>query len=315
MRRHPYFVVAALALGLAVCIGQSLAEVKTQPASLQVAPSDNPLELAKSYTGKMIKFDMDICAFKLYDSPSARIEVYYDIPNDQLQFAQLVSGEYATTLIIAVRILDKDGKIVKEAASRGSTRVKDKKETTDPSLSGKFVCAFNLKPGDYVFKVGVKDNLSNKIGVLQKEFKVKTIEKDQLAISSVEFGGDVVQAKPGEQSGFFKPSLNVVVPPNPSRKYHLGDTLSVYFNIYNLQVDNAGRPRFHVTYKFKRAGDRRIQRVIAKGQRIKGKNQSHLYSLPLDPKRFQPGNYTLFITVTDEISKKAVETKEPFFII
>ncbi|MBN2208049.1 MAG: hypothetical protein JW759_01965 [Candidatus Coatesbacteria bacterium] len=294
-----------------------VAPAQEAPAATgELAASENPLELIKDYKGEKIEFNLDIAAFKLYDAPGAKIEVYYDIPNTGLVFKEVASGELATTLMIAVKILDKDGKVVKEAANRGSTRVKNEKEAKDPALSSKFASSFNLDPGTYVFKVGVKDNLSGKIGVQEKEFEVKSPAKDELGISSVEFAKEVQKAKEGEDSGFLKESLNMLVTPHPSRTYHLGDTLSVYFNIYNLKVDNAQKPRFKITYKFKREGDRRIVRRIVEGERVEGANQSHLYSFELtESNKFNVGNYTLFISVTDELAEKAVETKEPFKIV
>ncbi len=312
---HSLLSIVAIVGGLLVAPSVMLAQ-DAPAAGSALAASENPLELIKDYKGEKIAFSLDIAAFKLYDAPGAKIEVYYDIPNAGLEFKEVASGELATTLIIAVRILDKDGKVVKEAANRGSTRVKDAKEATDPALSSKFVSSFNLNPGRYVFKIGVKDNLSGKIGVQEKEFEVKSIAKDELGISSVEFAKEVEKAKPAEESGFLKDTLKMLVTPHPSRTYRLGDTLSVYFNIYNLKVDNAKKPRFKITYKFKREGDRRIIRRIVDGQRVEGVNQSHLYSFDVtEENKFNVGDYTLFIKVTDELGEKAVETKEPFKVV
>lgn len=311
-RRISFALMFAAAMALSLTLGPGSFG---QEQSGQLAASENPLELIKTYEGKPIDFSLDICAFKLYEAPGAKIEVYYDIPNTELKFQSVVSGELATSLIIAVRILDKEGKVVNEAANRGSTRIKTEKEATDPALSSKFVCSFNLEPGDYVFKVGVKDNLAGRVGVKERQFSVKSIDKDQLALSSVEFARDVQPAQEGETSGFLKEGLNMLVTPHPSRQYQLGDSLSVYFNIYNLKVDNSNRPRFNITYKFKREGDRKVMRCPkVQGERKEGGNQSHLYSFKLSPKFYKPGDYTLFITVTDELSTKGVETKEPFKI-
>jgi len=321
--RHFYRVLfPAIAVICGILIAPAGVFAEKPATGVELAASDNPLELIKNYKGEKINFALDIAAFKLYDAPGAKIEVYYEIPNSALQFKQIASGEMATSLIIVVRVLDKDGKTVKEAANRGSTRVKNQQEATNPDLAGKFVSSFNLDPGHYVFEVGVKDNVSGKIGVQKREFEVKSIPQGKLALSSVEFAKDVEKAKENEQSGFLKPTLNMVVTPQPSRTYHLGDTLSVYFNVYNLKVDNAGKPRFKVTYKFKREGDRRIMRQIVEGKRVKGENQSHLYSFSLRPtykgtdkREFEIGNYTMFIKVSDELAGKAVETKEPFKIV
>lgn len=293
----------------------SHAEQKAPEPGAALASSENPLELIKTYTGKQIEFSLDIAAFKLYEAPGAEIEVYYDIPNSELKFEPVVSGELATSLIIVVRILDKDGKTVKETPNRGSTTVKSTKEATDPTLSSKFISAFNLDPGEYSFEIGIKDNLANTLGVKKRQFTVKSVTKDELAISSVQFADEVRPAAPNETSGFFKDAINMVVTPHPSRRYKLGKTLSVYFNIYNLLVDNAKKPRFKVTYKFKREGDRRVMRKIVEGQRVEGSHQSHLYSFDLMPVYYKPGSYTLMITITDELSSKKLEIKEPFTIV
>ena len=196
------------------------------PTSGALAGSENPLDLIKDYKGEKIDFSLDIAAFKLYDAPGAKIEVYYDIPNAGLEFKEVASGELATTLIIAVRILDKDGKVVKEAANRGSTRVKDENEATDSALSSKFVSSFNLDPGTYAFKIGVKDNLSGKIGVQQRDFEVKSLAKDELGISSVEFANDVEKAKPGEESGFLKDTLRKIQSREPREIGVVADALA-----------------------------------------------------------------------------------------
>jgi len=317
MHRSYYALLSIVAVVGWILLSPLLVLAQEAPAATgELAASENPLELIKDYKGEKIEFSLDIAAFKLYDAPGAKIEVYYDIPNTGLVFKEIASGELATTLVIAVRILDKDGKVVKEAANRGSTRVKNEKEAKDPALSSKFVSSFNLEPGTYVFKVGVKDNLSGKIGVREKEFEVKSVAKDALGISSVEFAKEAEKAKEGEDSGFLKESLNMLVTPHPSRTYRLGDTLSVYFNIYNLKVDNAQKPRFKITYKFKREDDPRVIRRIVDGERVEGTNQSHLYSFDLtEENKFKVGNYTLFISITDELAEKAVEVKEPFKVV
>ncbi len=323
MRQFYHVLLPAIAIVLGMLVAPAAVLAQSAPTGTeQLAASDNPLLLIKTYKGEKIDFGLDIVAFKLYDAPGAKIEVYCEIPNSALEFKQIVSGGLATSLVIAVRILDKDGKTVNEAVKRGSRRVKNQQEAADPKLSGKFVSSFNLDPGCYVFEAGVKDNLSGKIGFQKREFAVKSIAKGELALSSIELAKDVEKAQENEQSGFLKPTLNMVVTPQPSHQYRLGDTLSVYFNVYNLKVDNAGKPRFKVTYKFKHEGDRRVMRQVVEGERVKGANQSHLYSFSLTPTykgsdkaKFKVGNYTLFIKVSDDLAGKAVETKEPFKIV
>jgi len=296
------------------------ADTQAPSAAQTPGDSENPFVLIKNFKGTPIDFNLEICAFKLYDAPGAEIDVYYEIPNRQLAFKPLVSDEFATSLVVAVRILDKDGKILKETASRGSTRVKTEKETKDPALSGNFISSFNLEPGDYVFKVGVCDNVSGAVGVKERKFSVKSLPEGELGISSVLFSSDVRKAESEDDPARVKGDW--VVTSNPTRTYRIGDTLSVYFNIYNLKLDNAGKPRFKVSYVFKREGQRRMWRDVVKGERKKGENQGHLYSNDLlakfkgtDKDKFKPGKYTLFIKVTDELGNKAVEAKEAFTIL
>ncbi len=181
-----------------------------------------------------------------------------------------------------------------------------------------------LPPGVYRLEVKSQDRLRGRMGIYQQQVVVEPYGEDRLQISDLELawrvGADDVDSK------FTKGSLNVV--PMPSRTYRKGQSVFVYYEIYNLEKDDFGQTGYNVSYTITskdRAGGagnisrlfrwgtgRREELAVAYEQLGTAARENEYVELALDEQ--VPGRYSLNVSINDMNSGETAE-KDVVFVI
>ena len=205
-----------------------------------------------------------------------------------------------------------------------------------------------LKPGEYFFHLVVWDELSSNVGYKDKRVTVPAFPAEGLCLSDVILAKSVQVVEPPKESVVVEskdiPALqalekgnlkvpdkleiarkqgdpfifgNLMIGPNPSAVYKPGEELVFFYQVYNPVFDpaqnTAGLLIEHQVWR----GDRMIATIdgpqearIPAEQKSSFINSGARYTLA----GFEPGQYTLLVTVKDLVSGQAVEKRLDFTV-
>ncbi len=172
--------------------------------------------------------------------------------------------------------------------------------------------AVPLRPGLYKLNLVLKDLSSSNVGTLERRLAVPRFHEDELAHSSLILA-DQIEAAGSRNLGtgpfvIGDTKVRPVVEANFGRNQKLG----IYFQVYNLGVDQAtNQPDATITYTVMQNKQPVFQRHEHTSQiQRPGQQLTVAKFLPLEP--FPPGKYRLMISVSDRIRQHTLETSTTF---
>jgi VWFA-related protein len=164
------------------------------------------------------------------------------------------------------------------------------------------------KPGAYQLRVAVRDASTEKLGAASQFIEVPNLKKDRLALSGIIMQDAKYSSSPAVSEGKQAepdPSGNPAV-----RRFHVGDSVDYFFNIYNARTEGAGRPQLQTQMRLFRDG----QQVYAGRETpFNPDKQTDMKNLQSGT-RFRinsgltPGEYVLQVVVTDTLAPEKART-------
>jgi hypothetical protein len=200
------------------------------------------------------------------------------------------TGEHPLNLLIEARALD------------GSEPLRDTSELQVPAGVGSAVATreLRLRPGVWQARVVVREPGSERLGSVLHTFEVPSATG--LRLSSPILTDEL------ERSRIPRPRLRL------DRRYRSRDALYCQYRVIGAASDaTTGKPRVSASYAIVRAGQ-----VIKEGPPSPIESASDgtpLRFLGFGLAGFEPGDYTLVLRATDEVSGKTCEADEPFTIV
>ena len=186
------------------------------------------------------------------------------------------------------------------------------------------VLKMQLPPGAYRLEVKSQDRLRGRMGIYQQQVEVDLYGEERLQISDLEMAWRVGGGKTNGE--FAKGDLNVV--PMPSRTFKKGQSVFVYYEIYNLDRDAFGQTNYKVSYAitsrdtpgrkgnisrlFRWGTGRREELAVTYEQMGASAQVEEYVELALDEQ--VPGRYALKVSIDDANSGETVE-KDVVFVI
>jgi GWxTD domain-containing protein len=161
--------------------------------------------------------------------------------------------------------------------------------------------AVPLKPGRYKLSLVVKDQNSGNIGTEDMGIVVPHFEEDKLASSSLILA-NLIQQIPTNQvgSGMFIIGATKVEP-SVQKVFHRDQNLGIYMQVYNLTNDpKTHKPSAEIQYDLQKDG----KSIFTTAEQAQTAQVTISKQLPL--KSLQPGQYTLEVKVTDNVSKQSL---------
>ncbi len=265
-------------------------------------------------------FYYDLADFRRDDLSS--LEVYLGIPHLAGQYQQDKNEtriEVERTVALLNRqtgaIYRRDGQIIFE---------------NDGDLSGRrdgFVpdmVRLAIPAGRYLMEVGIKDRLSQNRGRYRQEVIVEPYGRRELQISDLQLAWRIETELTG--SRFSKGEVRVI--PMPTRTYAKGQSVFVYYEIYNLSKDEFGQTNYEVSYTVTsnenpgavgfissltrwREGKREELSVTYRQQGTEDQGAEYV---ELELENRPPGKYLLKVTVRDVNNRETVEKGAVFVI-
>ena len=166
----------------------------------------------------------------------------------------------------------------------------------------------------------VVDRKGGRRGRYRQDIEVEPYPVAGLRVSDLELAWKVEESK--TQSKFRKGPLHVV--PMPTRTYGEGQSVSLYYEIYNLTKDEFGQTRYRIAYSLGGAGKAgtssiaRLTRIVGGRQEIavaseqSGTETTEVQYVELSPGEHQEGRQALQVTVTDLNSGDVVQKQVAF---
>jgi VWFA-related protein len=166
------------------------------------------------------------------------------------------------------------------------------------------------KAGAYQLRVAVRDASTERLGSASQFVEVPNLKKDRLALSGI-----LMQSSGFTAAQMLQDAAGQQTTPDPQgspavRRFHVGDEVDYYFNVYNARLDRTGHTQLQTQMRLFRDGE---QVYAGQPTPFDPGKQTDLKNLH-DGSRIRlnaglaPGNYVLQIIVTDALAPEKRRT-------
>lgn len=211
------------------------------------------------------------------EAGGSRLDFYFMTPYHYFNFKSnpFEKGLLASNVSLKAKIFDKDynevDKIEREYLLSGTTADMQGMALLDE-------LRMEIKPGHYHLAIQIENNLREKIGTYQYSVTVRDYDNDELMVSDIQLALKAEEVKTADK--FVKPHTLIRVVPNPAALIVKKNPMAVYYDIYNLTLDNSGHSSYEVAYTVKTLNEKKGL-VLAIVQLFTGKKKTSLSSVTL----------------------------------
>ncbi len=249
------------------------------------------------------------------------LEIYYGVP--------VLPGHYISEENVTRQVLTHHAALISSSLdtvyrkTNEMTYVAEGKQAAEGLLVPD-VLKLNLPQGTYRLEVKSQDRVRGRMGIYQQQVVVESYGEDGLQISDLELAWEIASKETAGK--FAKGDLNVI--PMPSRTYQKGQSVFVYFEIYNLKKDEFGQTHYYVSHTitsrnateqvsnisrlFRWGTGRREELAVTYEQQGDTTQEVEYVELALDEQL--PGRYSLKVSINDKNSGESAE-KDVVFVI
>ena len=182
----------------------------------------------------------------------------------------------------------------------------------------------DVPPGRYRMEVKIKDNLSVQHGRYRQDVEVESYDRNSLQVSDLELAWRISNRK--DEGKFNKGALWVI--PMPTRTYRVGQNVFVYYEIYNLTMDEFGLTNYQVSYTVTSDDNPAALGILSslvrwkQGRReelevtyeLEGKESMEVEYVELKLEKRPAGKYILNVTVIDMKSGEMAQKQASFIL-
>jgi len=302
-------------------------DFRNSPATLaQRMIQSLPESYQHDYGGELLEYASRTVEFRGSDGMT-ELEVVYGIPNPHLEFSR--SGQMAQAMIERRAVLFDIN--WNEVARSDEKQIFDVPPTQaiNPNRMVVEKADFQVLPGKYQLALNIRDQKSKKVGIVKTEVDVGRYDHQTLAISSLVLANKLYSDE-GEDR-FLRGDLVVV--PRLGRLFQFSQPILVYYEIYNLTLDEWGGTWYQTEYTITRRPEKKglLLRALSalaspfsskkKWESVssttenRGASATEIGQLELDMSSAMLGEYLLTLTVTDMNSGQRAEREVEFGIV
>jgi hypothetical protein len=171
-----------------------------------------------------------------------------------------------------------------------------------------------LRPGLYKLDLVLKDINSGNVGTVSQRLQVPRFPDEKLQLSSLILA-DLVENLPSSQigSGSFILGSNKVRP-NVNDEFRHDKPLNLWFQVYNLKVDDGShKPSATVETLITKNG-KEVKKEIEQASELSNAAAQMTLSKSIPLKDFEPGEYSVQVKVTDNLTKDVIASAEKFVV-
>ena len=175
--------------------------------------------------------------------------------------------------------------------------------------------------GTFTAAVEMRDEATQRVGVYKKQVSFSDYRGSGLLISDLKLSTGITPS-PG-QGPFVRKGLNIV--PNPGRLYQRGKLVYVYYEVYNLDMDEGSRSSYETLYEITPRGMPALRNRFARRpvdmQTVmtvfdrQGTSAEEGEYTALDTTDLEAGEYVLTVTLTDRRADQTVSKSVNFMVV
>ena len=171
-----------------------------------------------------------------------------------------------------------------------------------------------LRPGLYKLDLVLKDINSGNVGTINQRLAVPRYPDEKLSLSSLILA-DLVENLPSTQIGSGSFVLgSSKVRPNVKDEFKKDRNMNVWFQVYNLKLDEAThRPSATVEMLITRNGQE-VKKTVEQSSELSSAAAQMTLSQAIALGDFEPGEYSLQVKVTDNLTKEITASTEKFAV-
>ena len=171
-----------------------------------------------------------------------------------------------------------------------------------------------LRPGLYKLDLVLKDINSGNVGTVSQRLQVPRFPDDKLQLSSLILA-DLVENLPPSQigSGSFILGSNKVRP-NVNDDFRHDRSLNLWFQVYNLKLDEASKKPSATVETLITKNGREVKRDVEQASELSNAAAQMTLSKTVSLKDFEPGEYSVQVKVTDNLTKDVIASAEKFTV-
>jgi len=171
-----------------------------------------------------------------------------------------------------------------------------------------------LRPGLYKLDLVLKDINSGNVGTVSQRLQVPRFPDEKLQLSSLILA-DMVENLPPSQigSGSFILGSNKVRP-NVNDDFRHDHPMNLWFQVYNLKVDEASRKPSATVETLITKNGKEVKKEVEQASELSNAaaQMTLAKSIPLND--FEPGEYSVQVKVTDNLTKDVIASAEKFTV-
>jgi GWxTD domain-containing protein len=171
-----------------------------------------------------------------------------------------------------------------------------------------------LRPGLYKLDLVLKDINSGNVGTINRGFTVPRYQDDKLALSSLILA-DVVENLPSTQIGSGSFVLgSTKVRPNVNDEFKREKTLNVWFQVYNLKLDEASHKPSATVEMLITKNDQQVKKIVEESSELSNAAAQMTLSQAVPLSDFEPGEYKILVKITDNLTKDVIASTGKFAV-
>ncbi len=282
----------------------------------------SPEVYAHDFGGELLEFAFDAVSFR-GEAGSTEVDLSYSIPVWQFGDIGDDKGD-RTWLDNQVTLRDSVQTPTFSRKFRFGPVARPERQPANQEIRGAaYTLAANVTApaGAFTVAVEMRDEATKRIGVYKKPVSISDYRGSGLLISDLKLSTGIT---PATTAGpFVRHGLNVV--PNPGRLYARGQLVYVYYEVYNLDMDEDGRTSYETLYEITPLGmpplrNRRARRpddmqTVMSFFEGEGSSAEEAEYTALDTTDLEAGEYVLTVTLTDRGADKSVTRSVNFMVV
>lgn len=281
-----------------------------------------PEEYEHDFGGEPLDYAFDVVTFR-GDGIRTEVELTYSIP--VWQFGDTSDGKGPETFLRhqATFRNAESGPVFTQRFRFGPIDRPTRRLSPEQASISAYTFATDVRApqGEFTAWMDMRDEATQRVGVYKKEVNIRDYRGGALMISDLKLSTGITRT---DRIGpFVRNGLNIV--PHPLRVYRRGQLVYVYYEVYNLSLDEAsGRSSYETQYEivpegtparpFRPVRELKDMQTVLLTFEGEGSSSEEAEFTAMDTTNLTPGVYVITVTFLDRHSGNSVSESASFIV-
>jgi len=280
-----------------------------RPPSIDFADFKRP-EVLTNIRYELLPFDVGFDYFAVNEN-TYLVPISVVVPHKYLDYVK--EGDVSRAVVdLYGQISTISGRVISVFEETISTQTDPDHAIENAQQKSLYQKSLQLAPGRYKLDVILHDANSEKVGTKSVGIILPNVSKDELTLSSMVLADRIDLVEEAIQASPYGPAK---VFPNVARVFETDQTLLLFYQLSNFQIDPSTRSGFLVSMAEIVSDTVKISGEQLKIDNTNAENLDRLHLIHrFDLAGLEPGSYQLHLQIEDQMSQQQVERTIPFQI-